>query len=79
MHQTYFNFPSGWIRLATLTSIRHTFLPVNNLSELGSLLNRKTFQAWLSTPKLPQPRVLIDIAVAPAIQRCCIGAPHREA
>jgi hypothetical protein len=69
MYQTHFNFPSGSIRLATPTShgLRHTLLQVNDLSELsiGSLLNRKTPQAWLSAPKLPQPLVdLIDIAAA---------------
>ena len=82
MYQTHFNFPSGSIRLATPTSLRRTLLPVNDLSELsiGSLLNRQTSQAWLSASKLPQPRVdLIDIAASPSIQRCCIGAPHREA
>jgi hypothetical protein len=82
MYQTHFNFLSGLIRLATPTSLRRTLLPVHVLSELpiGSLLNRKTSQAWLSAPKLPQPLVdLIDIAAAPAIQRCCIGAPHQKA
>jgi hypothetical protein len=49
MYQTHFNFPSGSIRLAPLTSLRLTLLPVNVLSELpmGSLLNSKTSQAWL--------------------------------
>ena len=82
IYQTHFNFPSGSIRLATQTSLRRTLLPVNDLSELsiGSLLNRKTSQAWLPASKLPQPRVdLIDIAALPSIQRCCIGTPHREA
>ena len=82
IYQTHFNFPSGSIRLATQTSLRRTLLPVNDLSELsiGSLLNRKTSQAWLPASKLPQPRVdLIDIAALPSIPRCCIGAPHREA
>jgi hypothetical protein len=84
MCRTHFNFLSGSIRLATPTILRRTLLPVNVLSELsiGSLLNRKTStsHAWLSAPKLPQPRVddLIDIAAAPAIRRCCIGTPHRE-
>ena len=82
MYRTHFNFPSGSIRLATPTSLRRTLLPVIDLSELsiGSLLNRKTSQAWLSASKLPQPLVdLIDIAALPSFQRCCIGAPHREA
>jgi hypothetical protein len=81
-NQTHFNFSSGLIRLATLTSVSRTLLPVNVLSELpiGSLLNRKTSQAWLSAPKVTQSRVdLINIAAASAIQRCCISAPHREA
>jgi hypothetical protein len=80
MYRTHSNFPSGSIRLAT--SLCRTLLPVNDLSEwsFGSLLNRKTSQAWLSAPKLPQSLVdLIDIAAVPSIQRCCIGAPHREA
>jgi hypothetical protein len=34
MYQTYFNFPSGSIRLATLTSLRRTLPPDNILSEL---------------------------------------------
>jgi hypothetical protein len=72
MYQKHFNFSSGSIRLATLTSLRRTLFPVNVPGELpiGILLNRKTTQAWLSAPKLPQPLVdLIDIAAAPAIQR----------
>ena len=64
------HFESFVFRLAPPTSLNSTLLtcmPVS-LHPFFSCLNRQTTQAWLTTPKLPQPRVnLIDIAATPAV------------
>ncbi len=72
---------SGLIRLAPPTSLHCTlvpFIPVS-LPPFFSLLNWQTTQAWLATPKLPQPQVnLIDIAATPAVHRCWVSTAHWE-
>jgi hypothetical protein len=60
----------------SLNSTRMTFMPVS-LHPFFSCLNWQTTKSWLSTSKLPQPRVnLIDIAATPALHRCCVSAAH---
>ena len=79
---TTLHFESGSIRLATPTSLQSTLVSfiAGSVLPVSSLLDCQTTQAWLASPKLPQPRVdLIDIAAVPSIQRSCIGAPHWEA
>ncbi len=61
----------------------HTALDQLLLSSLlpgTSLFNQQATQAWLASPKLPQPRVhLIHIAATPAVPCCCVTAAHWEA
>ena len=79
---TTLHFPSGPISLATPASLSSAQEPLLLSSRLPctSLFNRQTTQAWLATPKLPQPRVhLIHIAATPAIPCCSVTAAHREA
>ena len=79
---TTLHFPSGPISLATPASLSTELEPLRLSSLLPGtcLFNPQTTQAWLASPKLPQPLVhLIHIAATLAICCCSVTAAHWEA
>ena len=78
---TTLHLESGLICLAPANSLNLTPLLVipGSLLPFFSRLNWQTTQAWLATPKQPQPLVyLIHIAVTPAMNCCCVDTAHLE-